>query len=243
MFGGREEPEGGVGADHPLLVEERQAAGHLQHALDHEHHVGPAGIVLVEDERDIVLQRPGQDAVLEGGDLLAVLQHDRVLADEVDARDVAVEVDPDAGPVQASGDLLDMGRLAGAVIARDHHAAVLGEARQDGERGLAVEDVVRVEIRHVLVGFREGGHLEVEVDAEHLADRDVAVGHRGGLVVREHTGPRGGGLRRRVPDDLADSRTGRAADKPRCRPSLAVVAAERQGGGGTRDATSGITSI
>jgi cobaltochelatase CobS len=41
------------------------------------------------------MQGPGQDAVLEGRDLLAVLQDDGVLADEVDARDVAVEVDPD----------------------------------------------------------------------------------------------------------------------------------------------------
>jgi hypothetical protein len=47
-------------------------------------------------ERDVVLVGPGQDAVAELGDLLAVLQHDRVLADEVDAADVAVEVDADA---------------------------------------------------------------------------------------------------------------------------------------------------
>jgi hypothetical protein len=43
-----------------------------------------------------LLQRPGQDAFAELGDLLAVAQHDRVLADQVDAADVAVEVDADA---------------------------------------------------------------------------------------------------------------------------------------------------
>ena len=143
----------GMRLDHPALVEERQAAGLLQHALDHEHHVRAAGVVLVEDERDVVLQRPGQDAVLELGDLLALLQHDRVLADEVDARDVAVEVDAHAGPVEARRDLLDMGRLAGAVIARDHDAAVAREAGQDRERRLAVEQVVRVEVRHMLLGL------------------------------------------------------------------------------------------
>ena len=105
-------------ADDPLLVEQGQLAGDLQHALDHEHHVRTAGVVLVEHQRDVVLQRPGQHAVAELGDLLAVLEDDGVLADEVDARDVAVEVDAHAGPVEARRDLLDMGRLAGAVIAR-----------------------------------------------------------------------------------------------------------------------------
>ena len=155
--------------DDPALVEERQAAGLLQHALDHEHHVGSAGVVFVEDEGDVVLERPGQDAVLEGGDLLALLQHDRVLADEVDARDVAVEIDAHAGPVEARGDLLDMGRLAGAVIARDHDAAVAREAGQDRERRLAVEQVVGVEVRHMLFGLAEGRDLQVRIDAEDLA--------------------------------------------------------------------------
>ena len=108
--------------DDAPLVEKRQLARDLEHALDDEHYVGAAGIVLVEDERDVVLQGPGQHAVAELGDLLALLQHDRVLADEIDARDMAVEVDADAGPVQAGGDLLDMGRLAGAMIARHHDA-------------------------------------------------------------------------------------------------------------------------
>jgi len=48
-----------------VLVEQRQAAGDFQHALDHEHHVGTAGVVFVEHQRDIVLQRPGQNAVAE----------------------------------------------------------------------------------------------------------------------------------------------------------------------------------
>ena len=36
-----------------------------------------------------MLDRPGQNAFAEFGDLLAVLQHDRVLADEIDAADMA----------------------------------------------------------------------------------------------------------------------------------------------------------
>ena len=84
------------------------------------------------------------------------LQHDGVLADQVDAADVAVEIDPDAGPVEPRGDLLDMRRFARAVIALDHHAAVVGEAGQDRQRGVAVETVGLVEIRHIFVRLGEG---------------------------------------------------------------------------------------
>jgi hypothetical protein len=52
-------------------------------------------------------------------------------------------------PVEARGDLLDVGRLAGAVIALDHHAAVVRKAREDRERRVAVEAVGRIEIRHL----------------------------------------------------------------------------------------------
>ena len=75
--------------DHAVLVEQRQLALQLQHALDHEHHVRPAGVIFVEAEADRMLDRPGQDAFAEFGHLLAVLQHDRVLADEIDAADMA----------------------------------------------------------------------------------------------------------------------------------------------------------
>jgi hypothetical protein len=170
-----------VRADDALLVEQSQLAGLLEHALDHKHHVGAAGVVLVEDQRDVVLQRPGQDAVLELGDLLAVLQHDRVLADEIETRDVAVEVDADAGPVEARRDLLDMGRLAGAVIAGDHDAAVMREARQDRDGGVAVEAVIRIEIGDMGLGFGIGRHFEIGIDAEGLAHRQLHVGQgRGG---------------------------------------------------------------
>ena len=121
----------GMRPDHLVLVEQRQAAGDFQHALDDEHHVRAAGVVFVEAERDVVLQRPGQDAVAEFGHLLAVLDDDGVLADQVDAADVAVEVDAHAGPVEPRRHLLDMGRLAGAVIAGDDDAAVAGRSRRE----------------------------------------------------------------------------------------------------------------
>ena len=78
---------------------------------------------------------------------------DGVLADQVDAADVAVEVDAHAGPIEPGRHLLDMSRLAGAVIAGDDDAAVLGEAGENGERGRPVEAVIGVELGHVLVGL------------------------------------------------------------------------------------------
>ena len=106
----------------------------FEHALDDEHHVGPAGVVFVEADRHIVLQRPRQDAVAELGHLHALAHDDRVLADEVDAADMAVEIDAHAGPIEPRRDLLDMRRFAGAVIAGHHHAAVFGESGEDGQR-------------------------------------------------------------------------------------------------------------
>ena len=163
-------------ADHLRLVEQRQLAGDLQHALDDEHDVGPARIVFVEDERRVGLQRVRQDALAELRHLQAVLDDDRVLADEIDAADVAVEVDADARPVEAGGDLLDVRRLAGAVVALDHHAAVVLEAGENGERHFPVEQIVRIQIGHVLVGLGKRRHLEVGVDPEHLAHRKLHVG-------------------------------------------------------------------
>ena len=124
----------GFGRDHAVLVEQGELALGLEHALDDEHHVGAAGVIFVEHQRDRVLQRPRQQPFAEFGDLLAFAKHDRVAPDEVDAADVGIEVDADHRPVESRRDLLDMGRLAGAVIALDHHAAVLGEAGADRER-------------------------------------------------------------------------------------------------------------
>ena len=170
--------------DDAVLVEQRQLAFDLEHALDHEHHVGTAGIVFVEAQRHRMLQRPGQQALAELGNLLVVAQHDRVLADEIDAADMAVEIDADAGPIEPGGDLLDMGRFSGAVIALDHHPAVEGKARKDGERRIVIEAIGIVEIGDVLARLAEGGDLEIAVDPEGLAHRDRDVG----LVERKNVG-------------------------------------------------------
>jgi hypothetical protein len=86
--GGREQAERRMRADDLVLVEQGQLAVDLQHALDHEHHVGAAGVVFVEHQGRRVLQRPGQDAFAELGHLLAIAQHDRVLADQVDTAEM-----------------------------------------------------------------------------------------------------------------------------------------------------------
>ena len=183
----REQPEIRVRRDHLVLVQKRQLALGLQHALDHEHHVGAAGVVFVEDDGGRVAQRPGQDALVKHRDLLAVDQLDRILADQVDAADVAVQVHPHAGPVQPRRDLLDMGRLAGAVIALDHHPAVIGKARQNRQGRVRVELVGRVDLGHAVGAFGKALDLHVAVKAEDLAQVDflgrfrVHVQHRRAL--------------------------------------------------------------
>ena len=76
-------------------------------------------------------------------------------------RDVAVEIDAHARPVEPRRHLLDVARLAGAVAPLHHHAPVVHEAGEQRQRRVAIEDVVRIERRHVLVGVGEGRHLQV----------------------------------------------------------------------------------
>jgi len=108
--------------------------------------------------------------------VLAVAQEDGVAADEVEPAQVAVEVDAHARPVQARRHLLDVRRLAGAVIAGDDHPPVLGEPGEHRQRGLAIEEIVLVDIGDMLVGLREGRHFHVGIDPEHLAHLYHAVG-------------------------------------------------------------------
>ncbi|ENN89506.1 hypothetical protein RHSP_60941 [Rhizobium freirei PRF 81] len=181
--GGCEQAESRVRANDAALVEQRQAARGFQHALDDEHHVRTAGIVFVEDERDVVLVGPGQDAILKFGDLQPVLDDDGVLADEIDTADVAVEVDAHARPVEARGNLLDVRGLAGAVIARDHHATVVSEAGENGERGLAVEEVIRIQIGHIGTALAVGGNADIGINAENFTNRNGGVGNLGNIKV------------------------------------------------------------
>src|SRR5262245_1884426 len=98
--------------------------------------------MFIEQPWQIVMIGPREEAFPKLGHLLAVPQYDRILADEIDTADMAVEIDADAWPVKARRDLLDMGRFARAMIAGDHDPAVIGKAGQDCECGLAVEEIV-----------------------------------------------------------------------------------------------------
>src|SRR5205814_7418574 len=109
-------------------------------------------------------------------DLLVVAQHDRILADKIDAANMAVEINPDARPVQPRRDLFDMRGFAGAVIAANHHAPVEGEAGENCERGVVVKSVGIIEIGDVLARLAARRNLKIAVDPEGLADRDRNVG-------------------------------------------------------------------
>jgi hypothetical protein len=76
-----------------------------------------------------------------------------------------------------------MRRLAGAVIARNHDAAVEGEAGQDGERGVAVEEIVGIHVGNVLIGGRIGRHDHIRGKAERILHRDGGVGKIGDVAI------------------------------------------------------------
>ena len=63
-----------MGMQDPGLVEEREPAFRLQHALDHEHHVGASGVVLVEHQGAGMLIRPRQNSLAEFRDLPTVAE-------------------------------------------------------------------------------------------------------------------------------------------------------------------------
>ena len=79
-----------------------------------------------------MLDRPGQDAVAKLGHLHPIANDDRILADEIDAADVTVQVDADTGPVEARRHLFDVRRLPRAVITGDDDTPVFGKARENG---------------------------------------------------------------------------------------------------------------
>ena len=179
---------------HAVLVEQGELALDFQHALDDEHDVRTTRVVLVETQRRRMLQGPRQDALLERRDLQTVFDDDGVLADEVDAADVAVQVDPDTRPVQPGGDLLHVRRLSRAVIPLDHHPAVMRESRQDRQRRVVVEMVGVIDVRHIVGALAEGGHIEILVQPEHVAHVDRDIRHHVGRQTRfvnthRHMGP------------------------------------------------------
>ena len=186
-IGGGEQAEGRMRANNTSLIEQGQAAARLQHALDHEHDIRTARVIFVEYERHIVLVGPGQNAVAEFRDLLALLEHDSVLADEIDARHMAVEVNAHTRPVQPRRDLLDMRGFAGAVIAGDDNPPVEGKAGQNGKGGFLVEEIIAVKIGHMGAACRIGRALHIRIDVENLADGNLDVRHCGRLGRRRHS--------------------------------------------------------
>ena len=110
--------------------------------------------------------------------MLPIAQNDRIAADKVDAADMRVEVDTDARPFQPRSHLFDMRRFTGTVVPLNHHAAVMGKAGKDRERGVGVKDIAVVGIGNALIGNGKRRTFHVDIDAEHFAHADGFV--RGG---------------------------------------------------------------
>ena len=138
-IGGGEKAEKRVGPNDFILVQQRQLTGDFQDALDNKHHIGATRIIFVKHQSDGVLQSPGQNTFLKLGNLLAVFQHNRVFADQINTADMAVEIDAHARPVQPRRDLFNMGRFTRAVITLHHDAAIMGETGEQCQSGLLVE--------------------------------------------------------------------------------------------------------
>jgi hypothetical protein len=95
---------------------------------------------------------------------------------------MAVEIDAHARPIQPGRNLLDMSGLAGAVIALNHHSPVVLEAGENGERYLRIEQIIGIDIGHVLVRARIRGHFEIGVDAEDLTHGNRHVRQAGSVA-------------------------------------------------------------
>ena len=154
-----------VRRDHAVLVQQRQFALVLEDALDHEHHVRPAGVVLVENSatgRWIAHGRmPSWNSVTCWPSRSTIASFD-----QVHPADLTVQIDAHTRPIQPRGNLFDVARLAGAVQALQHHTAIAGETREDRQRRVAVEAVCRVDVGYVLARLAECRHFEIAVDAE-----------------------------------------------------------------------------
>src|SRR5690606_32158372 len=86
----REQAKRRMRSDHPRLVEKGQLSGDLQDALDNEHHVGPACVILVKNESRVRLESPGLDALFELRYLLSIAQDNGITSKEIYLSHVAV---------------------------------------------------------------------------------------------------------------------------------------------------------
>ena len=182
---------------HLVLIKKRELAVMLQHALYYKHHIGAPGIVFVKDDCRGIPQGPRQDALLEFGHLLPFAQLYGVLADQVDAADMAVEIDANAWPVQPGCNLLDMSRFARAVIALDNQAPIAAECGENRQRRVGVELVGGVQFRHALRRLGKSLDSHIAVDAECLSDRYFLSGLALIQCSVRHVRPRNEGISRR----------------------------------------------
>ncbi len=122
------------------------------------------------------MQRPRQNTLAKFRNLLAVLKHDGILANQINAADMTVKIDANAGPVEPSGHLLNMRGFTGSVIALHHHAAVVGKARKNGEGGVPVKAVIFIHIRDMISAAAERRHRQILIDAKDLSNAYLDIG-------------------------------------------------------------------
>ena len=85
--------------NHLIAIKKGQLAIDFENALNHKHHIGTASVIFIKYQRNRILQRPWQNPFAEFGNLFAITKHDGIFADQVNAADMAIQIDPDTGPV------------------------------------------------------------------------------------------------------------------------------------------------
>lgn len=131
----------------------------FKHALNDKHHIGTARIVFIEYDGHWTLKRPGQQSRLETGNLLAIFQCDYVFSDQVEAADVAVQIDPQTRPIEACRHLFNMRRFSCSVQPLNQYAAVVFETSQQRKRNGRIEVVPRINGRREFRRFSQCMHL------------------------------------------------------------------------------------
>ena len=105
---GRKNPKMIVRFNHLILIKKSKPAIGFQQALNHKHNVWPASVIFVENKAYRTLKCPNQHSRNIFGDLLAFPQNHHVTSDQIRPGYLAVKVDTENRPIQASSNLLYM---------------------------------------------------------------------------------------------------------------------------------------
>ena len=122
-----------------------------------------------------MLDRPGKNALAKFGDLFTVFENNRVLTDQINTTDMAIEVNSYQRPIKMRRNLLDMSRLPCTVIALNHQFPAMGEGSQDRDSRIMIKAIRRIDLRHIFCAFFEGRHHHIGIKAKDILNRNLGI--------------------------------------------------------------------